>query len=279
MRVDAVIIGGGVTGLGIARDLAQRGLRVALFERRDIASGTTGRSHGLLHSGARYVVRDPVSASECAKENRVLRRIAPHVIEETGGMFVAVEEDDLDYERKFLEGCKRASVRVEELSVRESRKIEPYLNPSAYTVFLVDDAVVDPFRLAIANFLAAKEHNAEIYTYEPVRLIVHEGTVVGVETVNTKQKIYSDVVINATGPWADFICRQAGLEIGVKPNKGTLVVTGKRVVNTVLNRLRPPSDGDIIVPHQTTMILGTTSTYIKDPDEVMPTIEEVNLIL
>jgi len=279
LRVDAVIIGGGVTGLGIARDLAQRGLRVALFERRDIASGTTGRSHGLLHSGARYVVRDPVSASECAKENRVLRRIAPHVIEETGGMFVAVEEDDLDYERKFLEGCKRASVRVEELSVRESRKIEPYLNPSAYTVFLVDDAVVDPFRLAIANFLAAKEHNAEIYTYEPVRLIVHEGTVVGVETVNTKQKIYSDVVINATGPWADFICRQAGLEIGVKPNKGTLVVTGKRVVNTVLNRLRPPSDGDIIVPHQTTMILGTTSTYIKDPDEVMPTIEEVNLIL
>ena len=75
-EVDVVVIGGGATGAGLLRDLAMRGLRTLLVERGDFASGTSGRYHGLLHSGARYVVKDPVAARDCIAENRILRRIA-----------------------------------------------------------------------------------------------------------------------------------------------------------------------------------------------------------
>jgi len=279
LRVEVAIIGGGVTGLGIARDLAQRGVTVALFEKGDLASGTSGRAHGLLHSGARYAVKDPVSASECARENRILKKIAPHVIEDTKGMFVAVEESDLEYEKSFLDGCKRSGVRVEELSTEESFNREPYLNPNLIAAYQVDDAAVDPFRLALANFLDARNNNAQIFTYTPVRLLVKRGEVIGVRLVKSGEKVQADIVVNATGAWAGEVCKQAGVKLEVKPNKGTLVVISKRLTNTVLNRLRPPSDGDIIVPHQTTIILGTTSTYVKSPENLLPTKREVNLIL
>ena len=73
---DVIIIGGGATGAGTARDCALRGLKVLLLERNDIATGATGRNHGLLHSGARYAVNDAESASECIKENMILKKIA-----------------------------------------------------------------------------------------------------------------------------------------------------------------------------------------------------------
>ena len=77
---DVIIIGGGATGAGIARDCALRGLSVTLLERHDIATGATGRNHGLLHSGARYAVTDGESARECIAENQILKRIAKHRI-------------------------------------------------------------------------------------------------------------------------------------------------------------------------------------------------------
>ena len=88
METDVLIIGGGATGGGIAWDLAQRGLRVVLAEMGDLATGTSGRYHGLLHSGGRYAVRDAESARECIDENLIVRRIAPEAIEDTSGFFV-----------------------------------------------------------------------------------------------------------------------------------------------------------------------------------------------
>lgn len=92
---DVIIIGGGATGAGIARDCALRGLRVILVERHDIATGATGRNHGLLHSGARYAVTDAESARECISENQILKRIARHCVEPTNGLFITLPEDDL----------------------------------------------------------------------------------------------------------------------------------------------------------------------------------------
>lgn len=80
---DIIIIGGGATGAGTARDCSLRGMRVLLVERFDFAAGATGRNHGLLHSGARYAVTDRESAAECIKENMILRKIARHCVEET----------------------------------------------------------------------------------------------------------------------------------------------------------------------------------------------------
>jgi len=72
---DVIIIGGGITGAGVARDCSMRGLRTLIVERNDFATGATGRNHGLLHSGARYAVKDPESAEECIRENKIIKRI------------------------------------------------------------------------------------------------------------------------------------------------------------------------------------------------------------
>lgn len=82
---DVIIVGGGITGAGTARDCSLHGLKTLLLERSDFSTGATGRNHGLLHSGARYAVTDRESAEECIKENMILRRIARHCVEETGG--------------------------------------------------------------------------------------------------------------------------------------------------------------------------------------------------
>ncbi len=102
---EVIIIGGGATGAGIARDCARRGLRTLLIERHDIATGATGRNHGLLHSGARYAVTDNESARECISENRILRRIARHCIEPTNGLFITLPEDDLAWQQTFIDAC------------------------------------------------------------------------------------------------------------------------------------------------------------------------------
>ena len=87
MNRSVVVIGGGATGTGTARDLAMRGFDVTLVERGNLTDGTTGRTHGHLHSGGRYAVSDQESAIDCMQENRVLHEIAGHCIEDTGGLF------------------------------------------------------------------------------------------------------------------------------------------------------------------------------------------------
>src|SRR2546427_11998880 len=111
---DVLVVGGGATGTGLARDLAMRGLRVMLVEQGDLAHGTTGRYHGLLHSGGRYVVRDPPSARDCAAENRILRRIASWCGEDTGGVFCWLEGDPEDYPEPFLARVRGGDGDVEE---------------------------------------------------------------------------------------------------------------------------------------------------------------------
>src|ERR1700676_5659978 len=105
LEADVLVIGGGSTGVGVARDAALRGFSTILVERSDLADGTTGRFHGLLHSGGRYAVKDPSAAVECIAENRILRQIASDCIEDTGGLFVSTPWDDPEFGDLFLQGC------------------------------------------------------------------------------------------------------------------------------------------------------------------------------
>ncbi len=127
---EVIIIGGGATGAGIARDCARRGLRTLLIERHDIATGATGRNHGLLHSGARYAVTDNESARECISENRILRRIARHCIEPTNGLFITLPEDDLAWQQTFIDACQQAGIEATPLSPQETLRREPAVNPT-----------------------------------------------------------------------------------------------------------------------------------------------------
>ena len=181
---DVIIVGGGATGAGVARDCALRGIRALLIERHDIATGATGRNHGLLHSGARYAVNDRESAEECIKENMILRRIAAHCVEDTGGLFITLPEDSLEFQAKFIESCRAAGIAAEAIDPKEALALEPSVNPTLVGAVKVPDGSVDPFRLTAANIMDARLHGAKVLTYTKVdELIIESGRVVGKENI------------------------------------------------------------------------------------------------
>ena len=291
-ETDVVVVGGGSTGAGVARDLAMRGLAVTLVEKGTLTSGTTGRMHGLLHSGARYAVADRESARDCIRENRVLRDVAAHCVEETGGLFVKRPEDAEEYFQAKLEGCRACDVPAEVLSGDEARRIEPYLAADVEKAIRVPDAAVDPFRLVVANALDAETHGARIATHaEVVDLLTDGDRVTGVEVrhgegpgrtdaaAGTTEEIRADHVVNATGAWAGQLAAMAGVDVAVRPSKGVMVVTNCRQVDTVVNRCAPKGDADIVVPHETTAILGTTDVEVDDPEDYPEKRWEVDLVI
>ncbi len=122
-KPSAVIIGAGFTGCALAYDLAQRGFDVTVVERGELASGTSGRTHGLLHSGARYCVTDAEAAIECIQENIILRRIAKQCIEFNGGYFVALDDADLAYAPAFFDQAQACGIPVEDIGVKRALEI------------------------------------------------------------------------------------------------------------------------------------------------------------
>ena len=275
---DVIVIGGGATGAGTARDCAMRGLKTILIERLDFTAGATGRNHGLLHSGARYAHTDPESAAECIKENLILRRIARHCVEDTGGLFVTLPQDSLDYQNAFVQDCIKAGIQADVLDPEEALRMEPAVNPDIIGAVRVPDGAIDPFRLTTANVLSARMNGADIMTYQEVtgfgvRLRSHRN---GEETV-----VYGKVTVNACGIWGHHVAELAGVRINMYPAKGALLIFGHRVNNMVINRCRKPADADILVPGDTICVVGTTSTRIpyNEIDHMEVTPEEVDLLL
>lgn len=283
---DVIVIGGGITGAGTARDCALRGLSVLLLERFDYTHGATGRNHGLLHSGARYAVTDAESAKECIEENMILRKIARHCIEETDGLFITLPDDDLGYQQTFVEACGKAGIRADIIDPAEALRIEPSVNPELTGAVRVPDAAVDPFRLTMANVLDAQLHGADALTYHEVTdLVVENGRVAGVKALNHQTgetcEFRAQVTINAAGIWGTLIARKAGVTINMFPARGALLIYGHRVNQMVINRCRKPANADILVPDDTVCVIGTTSDHIdiKDVDDMRVTDEEVRLLM
>lgn len=283
---DVIVIGGGITGAGTARDCALRGMKVLLVERFDFAAGATGRNHGLLHSGARYAVTDKESAAECIKENMILRKIAKHCVEENNGLFISLPEDDINFQSKFVESCHAAGIDAQIIDPAEARRIEPSVNPTLIGAVKVPDGSVDPFRLTLANIIDAKAHGAKVLVYhEVIEILKEQDRVIGITVVNHKNKetnkYYAPLTINAAGIWGHRIAEMAGIKVGMYPAKGSLLIFGHRVNNVVLNRCRKPADADILVPGDTICLIGTTSSHVgfDEVDNMRVTSEEVDLLL
>lgn len=285
-ETDVVIIGGGATGTGIMRDCALRGIACILLEKDDIASGTTGRNHGLLHSGARYAVTDPESAKECIQENQILKNIARHCVEKTDGLFITLPEDDLAFQSTFIDACAQAGITTEPLSAKEALRLEPHVNPNLVGAIKVPDGTLDPFRLCASNVLDAKEHGARIMNKTIVTSLIRQGdTVLGVRclqlSTHQQYEIFAKEVINAAGIWGQNICEYADLNIKMFPAKGSLLILDYRINNLVINRCRKPSDADILVPGDTISLIGTTSEHIDydQIDNLHVTEKEVDILL
>jgi glycerol-3-phosphate dehydrogenase len=281
---DVLVIGGGATGAGVLRDLARRGLRGLLVDRGDPGSGTSGRYHGLLHSGARYVVSDPLAARECAVENEILRRIAPRTIEDTGGWFVQAPGDPDAYAAGFTAACRAAGVACDERAVGELLGREPNLHPGLQRAFRVRDAALEPWELIEANLADAVAHGADVRRYARVTGMERAGRRILSVTVTDErsgslERIVPRLVVSAAGAWAGGLARLAGVDLRLSPGKGTMLVFAQRLSDTVVNRCHAPGDGDIMVPVHTVSILGTTDVHVTDPDDTSVEQAEVAALL
>ncbi len=285
LGTDVLVIGGGATGAGVAWDAALRGFDVVVVDRHDLAQGTSGRFHGLVHSGGRYAVKDPRAAEECIAENRILRRIAADCIEDTGGLFVTTPWDDPDYAYRFAQGCAATDVDCEEISPREALEDEPRLNPRISRAFRVPDANIDVWKAVWAMARGAQERGARVLPYHgAVAIHRHGDEVTGArlrdERTGQEVDVEARVTVNATGAWAGRIADLAGIEgVRVLPGRGIMIAMNHRLVNTVVNRCQMPTDGDIIVPIRTVSVIGTTDEHTDDPDDQAVPQDEVDAML
>ncbi len=283
-RPSALIVGAGSTGAATAHDLALRGFDVTVVERGEVASGTTGRNHGLLHSGGRYAVKDAEAATECIVERDILAHIAPEVLELNGGLFVALDDAGEAYRETFLDACRRAGIPVRDLTAAQALELEPALNPRLRCAVEVPDGVFDPLHLCLAFLATSVRNGARIEPYHEVEELVMrgstvEGAIVRDRCTGERRRVEADVVINATGPWAGRIAGMAGLDVPVTPTPGVMVAVAGRLVDRVINRLEPPSDGDIVLPQRRTVVIGTSSWQVDDPDLIDIPPDHVELML
>lgn len=285
LSADVVVIGGGSTGAGVIRDVAMRGFKAILIERGDLAQGTSGRYHGLLHSGGRYVVSDPHSATECAEENVILKRINANAIEATGGLFVSTYHDDEEYADGFVAAATAAKVPSEEISLSEALRREPRLDPRIKRAFAVEDGTVDGWQMIWGAVRSAQHYGAQILTYHRVTQILSEdGHITAVlardERAGEIVMIDCRFVLNCGGPWAGQIAALAGAYgVDVVPGAGIMVAMNHRLSHSVLNRCVYPADGDILVPVHPVCIIGTTDIRADNPDNLPIPHEQVQKML
>ena len=279
-----VIIGGGATGAGILWDLSLRGIPALLLEQGDIAHGATGRCHGLLHSGGRYAVKDSGAAADCLQENRIIKRIAPHCVEDAGGLFVHCAQDDPSFFDQWQRAAEKIGIPSERLSAEQALDLESNLASDILGAFTCPDAHVDVFRLVLANLEAAVALGGRFESYSKVTAIrLGDGRVRGVRYRNThtgeERAVCCELVINAAGGWAQSVAALAGIDVHVRCDKGTLLVVNHRLSRRVINRCRKPGDGDILVPAGPVCILGTSSMPVPGPEGLTISPEEIDGLL
>ena len=271
---------------GSLRDLARRGLETLLVEKCDLGTGTSGRYHGLLHSGGRYVVdgsrgrsrvhrreRDPAAdrAGLRRGHRRLLRGDARATPTTTGTRFAAA--------------CAAAGVPVDEVPTAAVRAREPALNPALEARVPRPDASLEPWQLIEANVADAPLPRRRGVAVPPGR---RDAAVRRPDPRGRRRRrahgsrptpSHPRIVVSAAGAWAGRVAALAGADLAMSPGKGTMLIFNQRMTDTVVNRLKRPGDGDIMVPVHSVAILGTTEEQVDDPDVYGIRREEVAALL
>lgn len=295
--VDLLVVGAGVTGTGIARDAAMRGIRTVLIDKGDFGSGTTGRSSRLVHGGLRYLeLGDWRLVFEASRERRTLLRIAPHLVWPRSFLF-PVHAGGRVPAWKLATGMWLYDLLAAFRNVRHHRMLskrglqraEPALRSQGLRGGArYFDAQCDDSRLALANARDARRHGALVANYvQADRFAVTDGHVRGVHATDAIGRgtlaIRALVVVNATGPWADGLRAQLGEPPALRRTKGAHVaVPRERLGNREAVTITSPIDGRVmfVVPWGDLTYVGTTDTdTAESPDDVRATAEDVVYLL
>ncbi len=279
-RFDLLVVGGGITGCGIARDAAMRGLRVALVERDDFGSGTSSRSSRLIHGGVRYLEHGWLRlVFEASRERRILLRIAPHLVRPLVFTWPVYRRARVPL-WKLRAGLGlydalalfRNVARHRGLSVDGVAHAEPELRRDRLTGGArYHDAATDDARLTLANAIAAGESGAVVLNHAAVVAFRKQdgrvtGAIIRDEATGASSEVAVRAVVNAGGPWSDEIrALDDGTSVAaVRGTKGVHIsVPRHRVGNRDALTLLSPMDGRVffVLPADAHAIIGTTDTF------------------
>ena len=297
-ELDAVVIGGGIAGAGVARDLALRGVSVALFEKSDFASGTTSRSSKLIHGGLRYLEQlDLRLVRESLRERETVRRLAPHLVRPLPFLLPIYRDSTRSlirvriglrlYDRLAPRGGRE---RYGVLRPVDALALEPGLRAEDLrgAGYYFDDLLLSPERLCLENVLSACRHGARAFNYCEVEEVLRGRA--GVDGVRVRDllsdRVYgvrARVIINAAGPWVDRVRAAAGIA-----DRGARVVRTTKGSHCLLPRMSDravfASTRDrrmvLVIPWREFSLVGTTDTdFDGDPDRVEATRDEVGYLL
>ena len=289
---EVIVVGGGVVGAGVARDLALRGVSTLLVEKKDFSAGTTGTCSGMIHGGIRYLEFDIATTQQSCADAGYIRRMAPHLSFRIPFLMPVYPgaKFGLEIVETVLEAYGRYSPLKEgkpssRLTPAEAQTLEPGIAPGMKGALTMDEWGIDPFRLVLANAIDAAEHGADVANHtEVVGLVRQERTVSGVKIraagSETTETIAARVVVNASGPWSSELARMGGATVRLRPGKGTHVIYAGRLSNYAL--VAPAIDGREIfmVPHEGCTLLGTTDDdYYGRPEDAVATRDEVHYLM
>jgi glycerol-3-phosphate dehydrogenase len=296
---DVIVLGGGVNGLGTARDCAMRGLRVLLLERGDLASGASGGSSGLIHGGPRYMLSGPRVTELACRDSGYIQRLAPHLLFRIPFLlpFASRRERQSLVERAVAyatevffstydvyQPLKRGKPSVR-LGADELYRLEPGLRPGLHGAVTFDEWGIDAHRLCVLNALSARQHGAEVRTWTEAREVLREGgRAVGVGWVDRvtgeRGEARAPVVFNATGAWSPAFARRQGTTVRMRPGKGVHLVMDRRlsdygvVCNAVDGRMM------FVYPHgRESWIATTDDDFYGDPDDCEASVDDVEYLL
>ena len=288
---DAVVIGGGVTGAGVARDLARRGLSVLLLEKNDYGGGTSGASSWMIHGGPRYLEFDWRTTRLSCEDAGKIVAVARHMVHRVVFLLPVLAGDKHNLER--LETAMEVYDRFQplkgsnphlRLTPGEARRLEPGLTEDLLGALTMEEWGVDPHRLTWANVQDAIEHGARAENHAQVVSLLQDGRrVLGVRyrsSDGSLSEARAPITINATGPWSPALADLAGLEVQLRPAKGIHLVYDRRVSNFAISADGVDGRGLLLVPHGNFTLVGTTDDdFYGDPDDLEILPDEVDYIL
>ncbi|HEY0829960.1 MAG TPA: glycerol-3-phosphate dehydrogenase/oxidase [Candidatus Dormibacteraeota bacterium] len=288
---DVVVIGGGVTGAGIARDLSLRGLTVLLLEKGDWGAGTTGSSSWMIHGGPRYLEFDWNTTKLSTQDAGYIVSIARNLVYRVAFLIPVMPHDKNNIER--METAMEVYDRFQplkhahphrRLTAAEALQAEPGLTPDLIGAVTMEEWGVDPHRLVFANVQDAVAHGARALNHTLVTELIRDGgKVIGVRyrgADGASSEARARAVVNATGPWSPEVAAMAGVEVLLRPAKGIHLIYPHRISNFSISAESIDGRDLLMVAHAGFTLVGTTDDdFYGDLDSVDVQEDEVDYLI